>query len=574
MIGPASAWLLAPLVCLLLASGAAGQEAPEVGFLGRPSPAKFRQPMYNFQAPLVEDLRPVEAQLADRPARKPQTYGVIVDCGSSGTRAHIYHWATEIDFSLQMLHDIEPLRHPADGRPISRKITPGLAKLAPASKEQRVAYIRPLIEFIAANIPQSRHKYTAIYFMATAGMRLISAQRRESIMNDLLAFIESEYSFAKVDTSVISGADEGMYQWISINARRKRFLGTNTSARRKTFAVVEMGGASIQVTYQLRPGVSTATARALPKSLQPLFWAQVVEPAISRSDVLAHNYRLHSTTFLGLGVNSAREAYVDLLIRERRLVRPLVTRCKSAHDLSCATDSSEPAERAPKIQVYDDPCLPRNYQTPITEARRRPTRMLAHEAAAGASTIGFLAHDESEPTFRALLRGSANHEQCAKLVEKMLQVAKEESMHCSLGDTADFCTMGLLGERFVPCKQLSFMAISGFYHALTNSIIGLEEKYDHQRVLEQTRFICNMSHEQLGEHFKEANIKHEYLLSACFRAVFAQTFLTKGLRMPEKFGRLETKNQLGGEELDWTLGAILDKSLAIERATDLRVALQ
>lgn len=50
-------------------------------------------------------------------------YGIIFDCGSSGTRVYIYYWPPHSGDSHQLL-DIHQLKG-TDGKPLSKKISPG-----------------------------------------------------------------------------------------------------------------------------------------------------------------------------------------------------------------------------------------------------------------------------------------------------------------------------------------------------------------------------------------------------------------------------------------------------------------
>jgi hypothetical protein len=50
-------------------------------------------------------------------------YGVIVDCGSSGSRVYIYHWPPHTGQINQLLN-LQPVRD-ADGKPYIKKIEPG-----------------------------------------------------------------------------------------------------------------------------------------------------------------------------------------------------------------------------------------------------------------------------------------------------------------------------------------------------------------------------------------------------------------------------------------------------------------
>ena len=87
-----------------------------------------------------------------------QNYAVVVDAGSTGSRAFIYEF-----------------RHDANGgRHISalhvQKVMPGLSSFG-EHPQDAVAYLAPLLHNAASVIDPSHHNQTKVYIKATAGMR-------------------------------------------------------------------------------------------------------------------------------------------------------------------------------------------------------------------------------------------------------------------------------------------------------------------------------------------------------------------------------------------------------------------
>ena len=80
-------------------------------------------------------------------------------------------------------------------------------------------YIRPLLEFASTHIPEQYHKETPLYILATAGMRLLSKPKQDLILSSLRKGIISEYPFLfpEGNLEIISGRQEGIYQWLAIN---------------------------------------------------------------------------------------------------------------------------------------------------------------------------------------------------------------------------------------------------------------------------------------------------------------------------------------------------------------------
>ena len=80
-------------------------------------------------------------------------------------------------------------------------------------------YIRPLLEFATKHIPEQYHKETPLYILATAGMRLIAKDNQEAILSNLRSGINAQYPFLfpEGNLEIISGRQEGIYQWLAIN---------------------------------------------------------------------------------------------------------------------------------------------------------------------------------------------------------------------------------------------------------------------------------------------------------------------------------------------------------------------
>ena len=80
-------------------------------------------------------------------------------------------------------------------------------------------YIRPLLEFATKHIPEQYHKETPLYVLATAGMRLLVKEDQEAILSKLRSGINAQYPFLfpEGNLEIISGRQEGIYQWLAIN---------------------------------------------------------------------------------------------------------------------------------------------------------------------------------------------------------------------------------------------------------------------------------------------------------------------------------------------------------------------
>ncbi|XP_023218165.1 ectonucleoside triphosphate diphosphohydrolase 4-like [Centruroides sculpturatus] len=189
-------------------------------------------------------------------------YAIVIDAGSSGSRVYIYVWPPHKG-NLEHLLDIHQLTDEFN-RPLVKKITPGLSSFADEPFKAS-DYLYPLLQFAAENVPIDKHVQTPLFILATAGMRLLSEDIQESILNDLRVDIPQNFSFhfPPTNVEVISGKQEGIYLWIAINYLLGNFdhtfenddktkIVTNSSIWRKpTVGMLEMGGASLQIAYEV-----------------------------------------------------------------------------------------------------------------------------------------------------------------------------------------------------------------------------------------------------------------------------------------------------------------------------------
>ncbi|MEI6804985.1 MAG: hypothetical protein WCK49_00575 [Myxococcaceae bacterium] len=155
-------------------------------------------------------------------------YAVMMDAGSSGTRVFVY----EIGNSIVKYKS-------------NLKIEPGLSAFEHNLPGIRL-YLEKLLDFakeqIGKNIPVEQ---VSLRLQATGGVRALSKISQERIIAEVQkVFLES--GFGSPVAEVISGVAEGVYEWISINY----LLGSLKNTSKPSVGLLEMGGASLQVTFK------------------------------------------------------------------------------------------------------------------------------------------------------------------------------------------------------------------------------------------------------------------------------------------------------------------------------------
>ena len=226
-------------------------------------------------------------------------YAVMVDAGSSGSRVYIYYWSAHSEESETGIVQLSQLVDLHD-QPIVNKVSPGLTNF----RNPRLAYkngIKPLLTFVLQHIPDERIPFTPVYVLATAGMRLIPTLKQNRIISEVEYGIKRDFKFKFPSDSVrvISGIDEGVYSWVAINYILNRLDASNlnSSSQTRTVGSLDMGGGSLQITYELP-------------------WKSSDEDSTNIEIInfgLGHRYKLYVTTYLNFGANQVREAHFSNL---------------------------------------------------------------------------------------------------------------------------------------------------------------------------------------------------------------------------------------------------------------------
>jgi hypothetical protein len=202
-------------------------------------------------------------------------YLAVVDAGSSGSRLFLYSF-DPADFAgagvtYPLLVD-------------SMKVKGGLQTISPSAVP---AYVQPLFDLVRKDVPAGTP--VNLYFLSTAGMRLISPDAQAAIYQQIVTTAKTA-GLAPVEVKTIPGKLEGAFDWIAINGLLKN-LGQPVGA---TVGVLDMGGASTEVTFATNQSVS-------PVSSEDSFTFQIG----------GQNYVLYSHSYLGIGQDEAMVQYMN-----------------------------------------------------------------------------------------------------------------------------------------------------------------------------------------------------------------------------------------------------------------------
>ena len=192
----------------------------------------------------------------------------IVDVGSSGSRLYIYAKTPMGENAWQLA--------------FSKKITPGLSSI---SVDQVDEYLNQLIQ-----MKPSKSMPISVY--GTAGMRLLPEPQQQQRYQAVSAWFEQHSEWTLKHARTITGQEEGVYAWFAVQEE----LGTLNKSLKDLNAVIEIGGASAQVSIPISP---SEAKRMSAQDVYPIRWNNQV------LYVWSHSY-------LGLGINEVEKQFSDV----------------------------------------------------------------------------------------------------------------------------------------------------------------------------------------------------------------------------------------------------------------------
>jgi Golgi nucleoside diphosphatase len=277
-------------------------------------------------------------------------FGVILDAGSSGTRLHIYRWKDPSKALADATEkDLVSLPEITTKKPWTKKIRPGVSTFGENPTEVGPEHLQSLVDHALEYIPTDKIRDTPIFLMATAGMRLLPKVQQTALTREICAYLRQNTQFSLPDCSlhiqVIAGETEGLYGWLASNYLLGGFDEPDKHNHGKghhTYGFLDMGGASAQIAFA--PNSTEAEKHANDLKLLRL---RTINGA-------PKEYKVFTATWLGFGVNQARESYVEALV--------------DAHD---AADANE----------MPDPCMPKGLRTtvggePVADASSKDLTLL------------------------------------------------------------------------------------------------------------------------------------------------------------------------------------------------------
>ncbi|KFQ27148.1 Ectonucleoside triphosphate diphosphohydrolase 4, partial [Merops nubicus] len=418
-------------------------------------------------------------------------------------------------------HDLLDIKQMRDKnrKPVVMKIKPGISEFA-SSPEKVSDYISPLLSFAAEHVPRAKHKETPLYILCTAGMRILPESQQKAILEDLLTDIPVQFDFLFSDShaEVISGKQEGVYAWIGINFVLGRFEHADDEDeamvevhvpgsenresifRKRTVGILDMGGVSTQIAYEVPKTVSFASSQQ----------EEVAKNLLAEFNLgcdahqTEHVYRVYVATFLGFGGNAARQRYEDSLFSSTVLKNRLLGK-------QTGLSSESP---------YLDPCLPLDAEDEIQQNGQR-----------------------------MYLRGTGDFHLCREILQPFMNKTNETQT-----------SLNGVYQPAVHFQNSEFYGFSEFYYC-TEDVLRMGGDYNAVRFTKAAKDYCATKWSVLRERFDRglyaSHADLHRLKYQCFKSAWMYEVFHSGFSFPVSYSNLKTALQVYDKEVQWTLGAIL-----------------
>ncbi|XP_016423169.1 ectonucleoside triphosphate diphosphohydrolase 3-like [Sinocyclocheilus rhinocerous] len=223
-------------------------------------------------------------------------YGIVLDAGSSRTTVYLYEWPAEKENNTGVVR--ENTKCQVEG--------PGISDLGKNEDQDKKTWksLKNCMAKITEAIPSYRHNSTPVFLGATAGMRLLHMKDEETsnaILKDIKNYLSS-LPFNFQNASIISGQEEGLYGWITVNYLKGNFLEKNLwnawvhPHGAETVGSLDLGGASTQIAF-----ATSEDAKG---------------EDIIKVSLYGYEYNIYTHSFLCYGKNEAEKRVLAKLSKE------------------------------------------------------------------------------------------------------------------------------------------------------------------------------------------------------------------------------------------------------------------
>ncbi|OWM72263.1 probable apyrase 7 [Punica granatum] len=448
-------------------------------------------------------------------SREASKFYVVLDCGSTGTRAYVYQASLSYkrDGSLPIVlksfnEGIRKKPKSQIGRAYDRMETePGFDKLVHNFSGLKDA-INPLIQWAEKQIPQHSHKSTSLFLYATAGVRRLPPIDSKWLLDKAWTILRrSPFLCERKWVKIISGTEEAYYGWAALNYHTGMLGGM---PKKETFGALDLGGSSLQVTFENRENVhdqSTLNIR-----------------------IGTANHHLNAYSLAGYGLNDAFDKSVTRIFKSL----PEGTKVDSVNG---------------NLELKH-PCLQSGYKE-----RYICSQCASNFNEGGSPVVGGRIGKGGKPGISLRLIGAPNWVECDALAKVAVNLSEWSNL--SPGFDCDLQPCALRED--LPRPYGKFYAMSGFF--VVYRFFNLTKDATLDDVLEKGREFC----EKTWETAKRSVPPQPFIEQYCFRAPYIAFLLREGLHITDKQITIDSGS------ITWTLGVAL---LEAGKAFPLQARLQ
>ncbi|CAN1779736.1 Probable apyrase 7 [Linum perenne] len=422
---------------------------------------------------------------------------VVLDCGSTGTRVFVYQASVdnrkEGNLPIVVKSFSEGVSRKPTGRAYDRMETePGLHMLVHNTSGLKSA-LNPLVKWAQKQIPEDAHQSTSLFLYATAGVRRLPKSDSKWLLDKSWSILkESPFLCQREWIKIISGMEEAYFGWIALNYRTE-VLGA--SPKKPTFGALDLGGSSLQVTFEDNKQSRNQTNLNL--------------------RIGAVNHHLSAYSLSGYGLNDAfdksvvhilkRLPNVDLSSRKVEIKHPCL-HSGYKEDYLCSLCGSDKLEGS----------------GPFIRGRQ------LRKSSAGSGVV-------------VQLIGSPNWEECSAIAKVVVNLSEWSDKSPVLDCDLQPCAL----PEGLPRPSGQFYAMSGFFVVYRFFNLSAEASLDD--VIEKGREFCEWN----WKTAKSSVPPQPFIEQYCFRAPYIVLLLREGLHI--------TDNQIviGSGSITWTLGVAL-----------------
>jgi golgi apyrase len=486
----------------------------------------------------------------------PYNYIVIIDAGSTGSRAYVYHYPS------RPLKDSEggAVNFPQvsmSGHKWTKKINPGMSTFAEDPSKVGSDHMKELIKFAEKIVPESQHYRTPVYLHATGGLRLLSSKQQHDLLTTSCEYFQKKSDFYVPDCeshfSTIEGSTEGIFGWVAMNYLIGDFTNPESHEHGKghtTYGFLDMGGASAQIAF-------VPNATGIESHKQVLYTVKLA--SIDGSNDMS--FGVYSHSFLGAGIYEARRKYLEELqegedgkLNDPCLLKGQEEDIKAKRDIDDDDDDEEDDDEGDdEKDEEDEEDEDDEEEEEDDDDDEGDNNKEVNGDSNNKSKTGTPSASGAQIMSASSIVGTGDAEECLAKIEPQLSAIEEERI-----PAFDF-------------EINHFIGVSEYFD--TNHAFKLGSAYDRAKLAASVKEFCGSEWNDAESSYSD--IKKSDLETLCFKSNWILGVIHSGFGFPEDFSLnetqpltdylapLQTAQKFSDVEYSWTLGrAVLYASSA------------